>query len=202
MHSGKPSRIAPVIARFNHDDNQPLGTTAAGTLRLSVDSGGLRYDVDLPDTQAGRDVKALAERGDLRYSSFAFRVVEDRWDQAEDGMALRTLLSVKLMYVAPVMNPAYLDTTSGMRSLSHHLGIDLDTVRAAARAGDLRPLLARAGLCGVRVPRLDPGEAGSRIPSVAELRRRLDFPPPVKLASRETRDYRELMERGGEQRFG
>lgn len=180
---------APVIARFNHSDNHPLGTTAAGTLRLTVDRGGLRYDVDLPDTQTGRDVKELAERGDLRYSSFAFRVVEDRWDEADDGVLLRTLLSVKLVDVAPVMNPAYLDTTSGMRSLSQHLGIELDKVQRAARAGDLHSLLSGVGLsqrrAGSKALRRDSGEAGSRIRSVAELRRSLDFPPPVKFASRE-----------------
>jgi HK97 family phage prohead protease len=181
----------PVIARFNHSDDHPLGTTAAGTLRLSVESGGLRYDVDLPDTQAGRDVKVLAERGDLRYSSFAFRVVEDRWDQTEDGMPLRTLLSVKLVDVAPVMNPAYLQTTSGMRSLAGHLGIDLDTVQRAARAGDLRSLLAGSGLPRRRqaskAPQIHPGAAASGVPSLAELRRRLDFPPPVKPRVREQR---------------
>lgn len=155
----------PVMARFNHNSNMPLGTTAAGTLRLKTETAGLRYEVDLPDTTAGRDVKALALRGDLRASSFAFRVVEDSWDHTEDGMPLRTLKSVKLVDVAPVMEPAYPDSTSGMRSLAIHLGMSVEDVERAAAEGELRRLAGRAGLPSRKEP------AG---PSIAELRRRLD----------------------------
>ncbi|MCI0141535.1 HK97 family phage prohead protease [Arthrobacter bambusae] len=88
-----------------------MGTTEAGTLTLSKDSYGLRHQVDLPDTQAGRDVAALAKRGDLRYSSFAFRTVEDDWND-DQGVLLRTLHSVQLIDVAPVVSPAYRDTTA------------------------------------------------------------------------------------------
>ncbi|MDV8146259.1 HK97 family phage prohead protease [Arthrobacter sp. B10-11] len=133
----------PVVARLNHNDDFLLGTTEGGTLRLSVDRRGLRYDVDLPDTQAGRDVKVLAERGDLRYSSFAFRTVSDAWTETDDGYPLRTLTAVQLVDVAPVVSPAYRDTSTEMsplRSLAGHLGMDLAEVRAAAAAGDLRRL--------------------------------------------------------------
>ena len=37
-----------VMARHNHDDNMLLGTTGAGTLRLTIDEIGLDYAVDLP----------------------------------------------------------------------------------------------------------------------------------------------------------
>lgn len=135
---------APVVARFNHNDDYLLGTTEAATLRLSVDRNGLMYEVDLPDTGAGRDVRALAERGDLRYSSFAFRTVSDTWSETEDGMPLRTLTAVHLVDVSPVVNPAYRDTTTGMstplRTLAGHLGLELEQVRRAAEAGDLRTL--------------------------------------------------------------
>jgi HK97 family phage prohead protease len=106
-----------VAARYNHDDNFLLGTTEGGTLTLSVDGTGLRYEVDLPDTTAGRDVAALARRGDLRYSSFAFRTLEDDWSETEAGFPLRTLRAVQLVDVAPVNNPAYLDTSVAVRSL-------------------------------------------------------------------------------------
>src|SRR5687768_5826990 len=42
-----------VRALFNHDPNYVLGRTVSGTLKLSADKKGLRYDVDLPDTVAG-----------------------------------------------------------------------------------------------------------------------------------------------------
>jgi HK97 family phage prohead protease len=40
-------------ALFNHDPNHVLGRVGAGTLRLSVDNVGLRYEIDLPDTTTG-----------------------------------------------------------------------------------------------------------------------------------------------------
>lgn len=131
----------PVVARFNHDDSLLLGTTEGETLTLEVDGTGLRYEVPLPDTSAGRDVAELARRGDLRYSSFAFRTLADDWDFTKEGFPLRTLLGVQLVDVAPVTSPAYRDTTTGLRSLAEHLAVDLDTVRAAAEKDELRSLL-------------------------------------------------------------
>lgn len=129
-----------VVARYNHDDNYLLGTTEAGTLVIESDDIGLRYDVDLPDTTAGNDVGKLAARGDLRYSSFAFHVLEDKWSVTEQGFPLRTLLNVQLVDVAPVNTPAYLDTSTGMRSLAQHLHIDVAEVQAASTE-ELRSLI-------------------------------------------------------------
>jgi HK97 family phage prohead protease len=132
----------PVYARFNHDSSLLLGTTEAGTLRLNVDGTGLQYEVDLPDTTAGRDVRALAARGDLRHSSFAFRTIADEWDETPDGFPLRTLLEVKLVDVAPVTDPAYRDTTTGLRSFSEHFDVPIEEVKKAVAGGvSLRSLL-------------------------------------------------------------
>lgn len=126
----------PVMARMNHDDNQLLGTTWAGTLHLEVDGTGLRYTVDLPDTQAGRDAATLAGRGDLRWSSFAFRTIEDDWSQTDQGFPLRTLRNVQLVDVAPVNSPAYLDTTAALRSLEEYQKVVPDGPAKDVPAGD------------------------------------------------------------------
>ena len=130
----------PVLARYNHDDNHLLGTTEGGTLALEIDGTGLRYELPLPDTSSGRDVAALAKRGDVRYSSFAFRTVADDWDLTPEGFPMRTLLAVQLIDVAPVNNPAYRDTSTGLRSLAEHLHMDVAQVRAAAPE-ELRKLI-------------------------------------------------------------
>ncbi|MGW1762764.1 HK97 family phage prohead protease [Streptomyces sp. NPDC002073] len=130
-----------VMARYNHDDNRLLGTTEAGTLRLLVDGTGLDYAVDVPASRA--DVIELVQRGDVRRSSFAFRTFADEWGQTEDGFPLRTLLSGALVDVAPVNTPAYMDTSTGLRSLADRFGADLDEVRAAAEAGELKRFLGR-----------------------------------------------------------
>lgn len=131
----------PVVARFNHKDDYLLGTTVAETLRLSKDGTGLHYEVDLPDTQAGRDVAYLARRGDISKSSFAFRTIDDEWGVTEQDFPLRRLKAVQLIDVAPVVSPAYLDTTSGLRTLADALHKPLDEVKAAAAAGELRALM-------------------------------------------------------------
>ena len=131
----------PVVARFNHKDDFLLGTTEAGTLVLRKDGTGLQYEVDLPDTSIGRDVAVLARRGDLRYSSFAFQTIEDEWGYTDDEFPLRTLKAVKLADVAPVVSPAYRDTTTGLRSLATKLDVPFDRVAAAAAAGELRNLM-------------------------------------------------------------
>lgn len=130
-----------ILARYNHDDNYLLGRTASGTLRLASDSTGLPYEIDLPDTTAGRDMATLAERGDVYQSSFAFTTIEDEWGVTEQGFPLRTLKQVRLLDVAPVNTPAYLDTEAGLRSFAEHRGLSFDEVRSAAEHNKLATLL-------------------------------------------------------------
>lgn len=124
-----------VQARYNHDDNMLLGTTDAGTLRLGIDDIGLEYMVDLPSTRA--DVHELVQRGDVRQSSFAFVVFEDDWTTTDQGFPLRTLVSGRLMDVAPVNTPAYEDTSVGLRSLAQKFDAPLEEVRKLAADGEL-----------------------------------------------------------------
>lgn len=146
-----------VLARFQHEDAFILGRTLSGTLRLEVDETGLLYEVDLPDTSYARDLAALAAREDVQHSSFAFRVMPggDEWTLTADGFPLRTVTEMQLVDVAPVVSPAYLDTSSGLRSLAEVRNLDFDAVRAAAASGGLADLL-RAEPSGT-----EPGEAHS-----------------------------------------
>ncbi len=99
-----------VRAYFNHDPNYLLGRTEAGTLRLSVDETGLRYELDVPDTTAGRDLKENMRLGNITQSSFAFTIGKngDAWERAENGADIRTIKKVKRLYdVSPVSLPAY-----------------------------------------------------------------------------------------------
>ena len=101
---------------FNHDSNNVLGRTSSGTLRLSEDSTGLKYEVDLPDTQIARDLQVSMDRGDVDGSSFAFTVTRERWDETGD-VPLRTIEEVNLYEVGPVTVPAYPDAKVALRSL-------------------------------------------------------------------------------------
>lgn len=132
-----------VIARYNHDDNMLLGSTGGNTLQLSVDDTGLLYEVDPPTSRA--DIVELIGRGDVRKSSFAFRldVNGDEWTTTDQGFPMRKLVSGQLVDVAPVNIPAYPDTTSGLRSLAAHVQTDVEEVRRMAEADELRKFFVR-----------------------------------------------------------
>ena len=130
-----------VICRFNHDDTQLLGTIAGGTLELNTDRDGLLYDVEPPPSL--RHIVELVERRDVQKSSFAFRSIEDEWDLTSDGGPLRTVHSAQLVDVAPVVTPAYADTTAGLRSLADHFDADFEEVRSLAEARELRKFFVR-----------------------------------------------------------
>ncbi|NHF62240.1 HK97 family phage prohead protease [Microcella pacifica] len=119
-----------VICRTNHDSNLLLGTTDAGSLRLYVDEVGVRYEVDLPDTSYGRDASVLADRGDLRFSSFAFWVLPDGadWEYDAEDRLVRRVKALRLVDVAPVSDPAYWGSSVGLRDF------DLDAIRKELRS--------------------------------------------------------------------
>ena len=111
---------ADVRALINHDSNLVLGRSTSGTLRLSTDEIGLRFEVDLPETSYARDLKVSMERGDISQCSFMFQVVKDEW-VSRDGIARRRLLDVDLMDVSVVTFPAYPQTTAGVRALAEQM---------------------------------------------------------------------------------
>lgn len=80
-----------ILALADHDARAVLARTRSGTLRLSEDSRGLHFDLDVPNTSFGRDILELAERGDVGGASFAFTVGKDgeRWQ--DDRRELRSV---------------------------------------------------------------------------------------------------------------
>jgi HK97 family phage prohead protease len=104
-----------ILALADHDPKRVLGRTKSGTLRLWEDETGLRYEIAVPDTTEGRDILALAERGDLGGMSFGFTVPEggQRWA----GAKTRELVKVELHEISVVRAwPAYGGTTVEARA--------------------------------------------------------------------------------------
>lgn len=107
-----------VRALFNHDPNMVLGRTIAGTLTLTVDSRGLSYEIDPPDTTLARDLIVSMKRKDITQSSFAFICKRDQWTDNPDGTITRRILEFEeLLDVSPVTYPAFAATTSQARSI-------------------------------------------------------------------------------------
>lgn len=121
---------ADVLALVDHDAGRLLARTRSGTLRLADEARGLAFSLDVPDTTLGRDVLALAERGDLGGMSFAFRVRPpdgERWQ----GRQRRELRSVDLAEISIVQaHPAYDGTTIAARNRPQ---LELPNRRALAR---------------------------------------------------------------------
>lgn len=116
----KTIQEADVRALYNHNPDNVLGRTKSGTLTLSEDNVGLRYEVQVPDTTWGRDLVQLIKRGDVSQSSFAFSPIRQDWSRAANKTELdtRTLQEVRLYDVSIVTYPAYEDTVAQVRSAS------------------------------------------------------------------------------------
>lgn len=109
------SENGDIRALINHDWNNVLGRTKSGTLRLSEDERGLKFEVDMPDTTFANDLVKSMKRGDIDQCSFGFRATEETWDYTVEP-ALRTIHEVELYEVSVVSIPAYEDTEVSLRS--------------------------------------------------------------------------------------
>jgi hypothetical protein len=107
-----------VIATVDHSPAKMLGRTLSGTLKLEKDERGLKYRIEVPDTQLGRDMAALIERGDYFESSFIFSIAENgyRYDRGEDIPVRYISEFASLRDVSVVIDGAYANTEVKMRS--------------------------------------------------------------------------------------
>ena len=118
----KNANMSDVRVLLNHDPNHILGRTKSGTARVGVDSVGMWYEVDLPDSPNGQNARVAIERGDINQSSWGFMLNHtrdshpDKWEM-RDGKDHRTILDVKTVFDAsPVVFPANPDTSIAKRS--------------------------------------------------------------------------------------
>jgi uncharacterized protein len=103
-----------IVALVDYDTSRVLARTRSKTLRLAEDSHGLNFSLDVPDTSHGRDMLALAERGDLGGMSFGFEAADERWKGSH-----RELRSVVLHEISVVSAwPAYAGTVVSARAKS------------------------------------------------------------------------------------
>jgi len=126
----------PDVRLLVNHDGLPLARTSSGTLTLDTDSKGLRVSSELDMTDP--DVLSLVpkmKRGDLNQMSFAFRTIEDIW---EDDMSKRTLRALDLNDgdVSVVTYPANPNAEAALRAG------DVTSVDAIASA--LRTLESRS----------------------------------------------------------
>jgi hypothetical protein len=117
---GFRERILPTAVQFdedvradlNHNPDFILGRRAAGTLKLTIDSTGVRMEVEAPDTVWATDLLVSIRRGDISQGSFAFRVLPGGQQITEEnGEQVHTLSKILVRRVSVVSDPAYTGTS-------------------------------------------------------------------------------------------
>jgi len=109
-----------VFALLNHDSSRGILArckSGKGTLKLEIDSKGLLYSFDAPNTALGDELLEYLKRGEVSESSFAFTVKEDIWEK----VGTKTRRTIKkfdeLFDVSPVYDAAYSKTTVSARAI-------------------------------------------------------------------------------------
>ena len=92
-----------VLARCNHGE---------GSLSLSIDERGLKYEFDAPETELGNELLEYLKRGDISKSSFGFCIDKDDPEsqtfEMRGGELYRTIKKIDHLFdVSPVWHPAY-----------------------------------------------------------------------------------------------
>lgn len=110
-----------VLCKFNHDDSKVLARSKKGngSLKLTVDERGLKYEFSAPKTALGDELLEYLERGDISASSFAFTIPKEdgaeKWEK-RNGTIYRHIFKIERLYdVSPVFNPAYEATSCAKR---------------------------------------------------------------------------------------
>lgn len=119
-----------VVFTAFHNPEKVLGrcTNGKGTLRMSIDSVGLRIECEMPNTELGNEMLELVKRGDLFGMSFAYVTDEDDSENAvsyareadKDGKQvwLRHVKRIDKMFDVTVAgHPAYEETEISQREL-------------------------------------------------------------------------------------
>jgi HK97 family phage prohead protease len=90
----------------SHDPSKVLGSTKSGTLKLSTDTRGLRFELNPPNSPLGHDVVESVKRGDIDGVSFGFNIRESKW-QRDAVPPIREILDLDLFEVSLVCWAAY-----------------------------------------------------------------------------------------------
>jgi uncharacterized protein len=134
---------------FNHDMNQVLGRTGAGTMRIAQTETGLDYEIEInPDDPQALSTYSKCKRGDVSQSSFTFTVKNtnrgddangDEWYVLGDKVVRRLKKGgCRMLYdTGPVTFPAYEQTSAAARSMADEMR---KTLTESGQAPDLQAI--------------------------------------------------------------
>ena len=101
-----------IFLLYHHDWSKPLASTITGTLTLSVDNIGLRFNATINDNLSyGKDAIELIRQGLISGCSFGFNCVRESNEyNSNDDSITRTLLEINLYEGSILCIPQYEDT--------------------------------------------------------------------------------------------
>lgn len=103
-------RSEDIYFMLSHDAAKPLASTASGTLKLVDTTAALKFEVNLPDTQQGRDLYTSVKRGDFKKMSFGFIRKSSDYEEV-NGETVDVVKEAQLLELSPVVWPAYKQTS-------------------------------------------------------------------------------------------
>lgn len=111
-----------IFARLDHNKNRGVlarSMKGKGSMKLAVDSKGVKYSFEAPKFDLGDEVLEGVRRGDIRGSSFSFKVSDgQKWEKRSDGAYVRTITKFDVISdMSPVYTGAYPDASLALRSL-------------------------------------------------------------------------------------
>lgn len=127
--------ISDVFALLNHDRNRGILARCkelTGTLTLTIDNKGLKYEFEAPHTALGDELLEMLKRGDITESSFAFSVDSggDEWIKGVGDTYLRRIIRFNKIYdVSPVYTPAYNGTKVDCKRFKEIQSIDTEQLK-------------------------------------------------------------------------
>jgi uncharacterized protein len=113
----KSIRQRNIFAFYNHNSDIILGNTDNNSLRLEENDIGLKFEIDLPNTQQANDVRTLVKQGYIKGVSFAFRANVEVWDES-GKIPIRTVQDAELFEISPLPLAAYPQTKVSSRNLN------------------------------------------------------------------------------------
>jgi HK97 family phage prohead protease len=123
-------RSCDIKGLLEHDPSRMIARSfgGKGSLQLSIDSKGLKYRFDAPNTSEGNYALEMVRRGDLFGSSFAYTTDEEvnvTYAKKDENTLMRYVNKIDAMYdISIVSNPAYMATSVATRSLSDKYFVD------------------------------------------------------------------------------
>jgi HK97 family phage prohead protease len=100
----------PVLALYDHNYAEVIGSTNNGTLRFASDDYGLKVAIDLPDTTCGRDVFVLTR--DRYVTGMSFGTFPIRVEEVEaNGEVVRVYHECLVDEFTVTAIPAFVETT-------------------------------------------------------------------------------------------